>query len=117
MKCERCRAVELALRGCINRLYNQGGDISAFTHEANMLTAKAAEAALAMKHAHPLTPIRSRTAASPRRSIAGTEPTSPEDPRPADDLSFFPSSAVYYGNRSAWTEGGPCPRTFSVFQA
>lgn len=54
MKCERCRAVELALAQCINRLYNQGGDISAITHEINMETAKAGEAALKMRHRHPL---------------------------------------------------------------
>ena len=46
MTCMRCGRLEAALKAAINRLYNQGGDISQITHEINMDVAKAGEAVL-----------------------------------------------------------------------
>lgn len=53
MSCARCEAMEKALRQAVNRLHNQGGEISEITHEANLETSRQAEAALAMAHVHP----------------------------------------------------------------
>lgn len=42
----RTIALEASLRSAVNRLRNQGGDISEITYEANMLVAREAEAIL-----------------------------------------------------------------------
>lgn len=54
MNCVHCQAIELALKQCINRLRNQGGDISEITHSINMEVVKEGEAALKMSHDHPV---------------------------------------------------------------
>lgn len=45
-QCQGCKMREAALRQASNRLHNQGGDISAITHAANMETDKQIHEAL-----------------------------------------------------------------------